>query len=137
MDVRVIRYDHPDARKLDEEVQVEYAERYGEGDLTHMDAAHFEPPRGLYLIAYDTDGTPVASGGWRSQERSEEGYEDGDAEIKRMFVVRAARGRGWPGGSSRRWRTARGRRGGCGWSWRPAPSSRRPSRCTPRPATPR
>ncbi|WP_078840588.1 GNAT family N-acetyltransferase [Streptomyces antioxidans] len=95
MDVRVIRYDHPDARKLDEEVQVEYAERYdGVGDLTHMDAAHFDPPHGLYLIVYDTDGTPVASGGWRSQERSDEGYEDGDAEIKRMFVVRAARGRG-------------------------------------------
>ncbi|MBI0295204.1 GNAT family N-acetyltransferase [Streptomyces sp. PRKS01-29] len=94
MDVRRIRYDHPDARKLDEEVQAEYAERYGEGDLTPMDAAHFDPPRGLYLIVYDTDGTPVASGGWRSQERSEEGYEDGDAEIKRMFVVRAARGRG-------------------------------------------
>ncbi|GAA3635247.1 GNAT family N-acetyltransferase [Streptomyces iranensis] len=94
MDVRVIRYDHPDARKLDEEVQVEYAERYGDGDLTHMDAAHFDPPHGLYLIVYDTDGTPVASGGWRSQERSDEGYEDGDAEIKRMFVVRAARGRG-------------------------------------------
>ncbi|GLV72410.1 GNAT family N-acetyltransferase [Streptomyces hygroscopicus] len=94
MNIRPIRYDHPDARKLDEEVQAEYAERYGEEDLTPMDAAHFDPPHGLYLIAYDTDGTPIASGGWRSQERSEEGYEDGDAEIKRMFVVRQARGRG-------------------------------------------
>ncbi|PNG93374.1 GNAT family N-acetyltransferase [Streptomyces malaysiensis] len=94
MNIRTVRYDHPDARKLDGEVQVEYAERYGEGDLTPMDATHFDPPRGLYLVVYDTDGTPVASGGWRSQERSDEGYEDGDAEIKRMFVVRAARGRG-------------------------------------------
>ncbi|AEM80869.1 GNAT family N-acetyltransferase [Streptomyces violaceusniger] len=94
MNIQPIRYDHPDALKLDEEVQAEYAVRYGEGDLTPMDAAHFDPPHGLYLMAYDPDGTPVATGGWRSQERSEEGYEDGDAEIKRMFVVRAARGRG-------------------------------------------
>lgn len=94
MNIRTVRYDHPDARKLDGEVQVEYAERYGEGDLTPMDATHFDPPHGLYLVVYDTDGTPVASGGWRSQERSDEGYEDGDAEIKRMFVVRAARGWG-------------------------------------------
>ncbi|GAA0556948.1 GNAT family N-acetyltransferase [Streptomyces antimycoticus] len=94
MNIQTIRYDHPDALKLDEEVQAEYAVRYGEGDLTPMDAAHFDPPHGLYLMAYDPDGTPVATGGWRSQERSDEGYEDGDAEIKRMFVVRAARGRG-------------------------------------------
>lgn len=69
-------------------------ERYGEGDVTPVDAAHFAPPHGLYLIAYDPDGTPVASGGWRSQEGGEEGYADGDAEVKRMFVVRTARGRG-------------------------------------------
>ncbi|WAP57873.1 GNAT family N-acetyltransferase [Streptomyces sp. S465] len=94
MNIRSIPYDHPDALKLDEEVQAEYVVRYGEGDATPMDAAHFAPPHGLYLLAYDMDGTPVASGGWRSQERGEEGYEDGDAEIKRMFVVRAARGRG-------------------------------------------
>ncbi|MET7903087.1 GNAT family N-acetyltransferase [Streptomyces sp. NPDC005355] len=94
MNIRTIRYDHPDAVKLNEEVQAEYAERYGEGDLTPMDAGHFDPPHGLYLIAYDEDGTPLASGGWRSQKRSEEGYADGDAELKRMFVVRAARGQG-------------------------------------------
>ncbi|MET8008921.1 GNAT family N-acetyltransferase [Streptomyces sp. NPDC005271] len=94
MNIRKTRYDHPDAVKLNEEVQAEYAERYGEGDLTFMDAAHFDPPHGLYLIAYDEDGTPLASGGWRSQERSEEGYADGDAELKRMYVVRAARGQG-------------------------------------------
>ncbi len=37
----------------------------------------------------------MASGGWRAQDASEEGFEDGDAEIKRMFVVREARGRGF------------------------------------------
>jgi GNAT superfamily N-acetyltransferase len=58
-----------------------------------MAAEHFEPPLGLYLVAYDGD-SPVASGGWRLQDASEEGFADGDAEIKRMFVMREARGRG-------------------------------------------
>ncbi|MER7787636.1 GNAT family N-acetyltransferase [Streptomyces sp. NPDC097640] len=94
MDIRPIPYDHPDAVKLNDEVQAEYVERYGEGDLTAMDPAHFEPPHGLYLLAYDAQGRPVASGGWRSQKQSETGYSDGDAEIKRMFVIRDARGQG-------------------------------------------
>ncbi|WP_225846052.1 GNAT family N-acetyltransferase [Streptomyces sp. HPF1205] len=94
MEIRKTRYDHPDAVRLNELVQLEYVQRYGGGDLTHMAAAHFEPPQGLYLLVYDTDGTPVASGGWRAQDASPEGFEDGDAEIKRMFVVPEARGRG-------------------------------------------
>ncbi|MEC3997913.1 GNAT family N-acetyltransferase [Actinacidiphila sp. DG2A-62] len=94
VEIRKTRFDAPDAMKLNDLVQAEYAERYGDGDLTVMDAAHFEPPRGLYLLVYDTDGTPVASGGWRAQDASPEGFLDGDAEIKRMFVMREARGRG-------------------------------------------
>jgi GNAT superfamily N-acetyltransferase len=93
--IRKTRYDDPDAAKLNDLVQLEYAERYGEGDLTVMDAAHFDSPQGLYLLLYDVDGTAVASGGWRAQDASPEGFEDGDAEIKRMFVVREARGRGF------------------------------------------
>lgn len=94
VDIRTTRYDAPDAVRLNDLVQLEYVQRYGDGDLTHMDAAHFEPPHGLYLLVYDTDGTPVASGGWRSRDASPEGFLDGDAEIKRMFVVAQARGRG-------------------------------------------
>ncbi|WP_340560803.1 GNAT family N-acetyltransferase [Streptomyces sp. GSL17-111] len=90
-----IRYDHPDARRLDAEVQQEYAVRYGdEGDVTPLDAEMFLPPGGLYLLAYDDDGRPVASGGWRAMDRNGEGYADGDAEIKRMYVVPGARGQG-------------------------------------------
>ncbi|NLU75750.1 GNAT family N-acetyltransferase [Streptomyces sp. HNM0575] len=95
--MRIVRvpYDHPEARKLNDAVQEEYAERYGdEGDITPLDPAMFEPPHGLYLIAYDDEGRPVASGGWRTQHANDEGYADGDAEIKRMYVVREARGRG-------------------------------------------
>jgi GNAT superfamily N-acetyltransferase len=76
-------------------VQLEYARRYDdEGDLTFIDPEHFEPPNGIFLVAYDEQGRAVATGGWRAQEQSDEGYADGDAEIKRMYVVPAARGRG-------------------------------------------
>ncbi|MEU5401035.1 GNAT family N-acetyltransferase [Streptomyces sp. NPDC005963] len=96
MDVRSVRFDHPDAVKLNDEVQLEYVQRYGdgEGDETPLDASMFQPPSGTYLIAYDDEGHPVATGGWRSQDRNDEGYEDGDAELKRMYVIVEARGRG-------------------------------------------
>ncbi|MFR9673514.1 GNAT family N-acetyltransferase [Streptomyces sp. TR06-5] len=94
MQIRPIRYDHPDARTLDGAVQEEYVERYGETDVTPLDPQMFDPPHGLYLLACDDEGRPVATGGWRTQDRNDEGYDDGDAEIKRMFVVREARGKG-------------------------------------------
>lgn len=89
-----VRYDHPDAMKLNDIVQEEYLERYGESDVTPLAPEMFDPPHGLYLVAYDNDGRPVATGGWRVQNSNGEGYADGDAEIKRMFVIREARGLG-------------------------------------------
>ncbi|MFJ8200060.1 GNAT family N-acetyltransferase [Streptomyces sp. NPDC096152] len=95
MNFRPVSFDHPDAVKLNDEVQAEYHLRYGDGgDATHLDPADFRPPRGVYLIAYDAYDTPVATGGWRSQDSNPEGNEDGDAELKRMFVVEQMRGRG-------------------------------------------
>ncbi|URM91057.1 GNAT family N-acetyltransferase [Streptomyces sp. MRC013] len=95
MIIQPMPFDHPDAVKLNDEVQLEYAERYGgEGDGTPLDPAMFRPPRGLYLMAYDERGRPVATGGWRSMDEDGEGYADGDAELKRMYVVREVRGRG-------------------------------------------
>ncbi|AXK36039.1 GNAT family N-acetyltransferase [Streptomyces armeniacus] len=94
MPIIPVRYDHPDAVKLNDIVQEEYTERYGESDVTPLAPEMFDPPRGLYLLSYDDDGRPVATGGWRAQEHSEDGYADGDAEIKRMFVIREARGQG-------------------------------------------
>ncbi|MFE5772129.1 GNAT family N-acetyltransferase [Streptomyces sp. NPDC056485] len=95
IELRVVPYDHPDALKLNDQVQLEYQARYGgEGDVTPLDPAMFAPPRGLYLLAYDASGAPVASGGWRGQDENDEGYSDGDAELKRMYVVAGARGLG-------------------------------------------
>ncbi|MFZ4142991.1 GNAT family N-acetyltransferase [Streptomyces griseoincarnatus] len=95
MEIRPVPYDHPDAAKLDAAVQAEYDIRYGDGgDATPMDPADFRPPNGIYLIAYDALGVPVASGGWRVQDANEEGNRDGDAELKRMYVVEEMRGRG-------------------------------------------
>ncbi|MBC7268028.1 MAG: GNAT family N-acetyltransferase [Streptomyces sp.] len=95
MNIRRVAFDHPDAVKLNDEVQAEYHERYGDGgDATPLDPSDFTPPNGVYLIAYDAQDRPVATGGWRSQDKNDEGNEDGDAELKRMFVVREARGNG-------------------------------------------
>lgn len=95
MNIHPTPYDHPDAVKLDDAVQLEYIARYGdEGDATPLDAAMFAPPLGLYLLAYDTEDRPVATGGWRTQDENDEGYSDGDAELKRMYVIPEARGLG-------------------------------------------
>ncbi|MPY62650.1 GNAT family N-acetyltransferase [Streptomyces spongiae] len=95
MNLRRVAFDHPDAVKLNDQVQAEYAARYGDdGDATPLDPTEFEPPRGVYLIAYDESDSPVATGGWRTQDENDEGYTDGDAELKRMYVVEEVRGRG-------------------------------------------
>ncbi|GGY22709.1 GNAT family N-acetyltransferase [Streptomyces djakartensis] len=95
MHIRRVSFDHPDAVKLNDQVQAEYAVRYGDaGDATVMAVSDFEPPHGIYLIAYDEFGSPVASGGWRTQDANGEGNLDGDAELKRMYVIEQMRGRG-------------------------------------------
>lgn len=95
MDIRQVPFDHPDAVKLDEEVQAEYHARYGDGgDATSLAPTDFDPPNGVYLIAYDETDRPVATGGWRAQDTNDEGNLDGDAEVKRMYVVEGMRGRG-------------------------------------------
>lgn len=54
----------------------------------------FMPPLGLYLLAYDDQDRPVGTGGWRCQDENDEGYSNGDAELKRMYVIPEARGLG-------------------------------------------
>jgi GNAT superfamily N-acetyltransferase len=95
MNIRRVAFDHPDAVKLNDQVQAEYHVRYGDGgDATELDPADFDPPNGVYLIAYDESGAPLATGGWRTRDANGEGNLDGDAELKRMYVVEQARGLG-------------------------------------------
>jgi GNAT superfamily N-acetyltransferase len=78
---------------LIERVQQEYVVRYGGPDDTVLAPAEFTPPAGLFLLG-TADGVPVACGGWRARDGGEPGLRDGDAELKRMYVAPAARGRG-------------------------------------------
>ncbi len=92
MDIRRVGYGHPDALLLIEEVQAEYVTRYGGRDETPLDPLMFELPEGSFFVGY-LDGTPVASGAWRRSTVEAFGTSR-TAEIKRMYVVPAARGRG-------------------------------------------
>ncbi|MEV7177546.1 GNAT family N-acetyltransferase [Kitasatospora sp. NPDC093679] len=93
LELRTTGYGHPDAAKLAAEVQQEYVRRYGDVDQTSMHEDHFDPPGGLFVVGY-LDGEPVACGGWRAKEADADGLRAGDAELKRMYVVERARGRG-------------------------------------------
>jgi GNAT superfamily N-acetyltransferase len=87
--IDAVGYDHPDAARLIEEVQQEYVVRYGGPDDSPVDPAEFAPPGGLFLLGY-LGGIGLVCGGWRAH-----GPDVGtDAEIKRMYVTPAARGRG-------------------------------------------
>ncbi|WP_371516002.1 GNAT family N-acetyltransferase [Kitasatospora sp. NBC_01300] len=93
VEFRVTGYGHPDAQALSAEVQQEYVRRYGDPDETVLHLDDFDAPAGLFLVAY-LAGRPVACGGWRAKQAGPDGLRDGDVELKRMFVVPAARGRG-------------------------------------------
>jgi GNAT superfamily N-acetyltransferase len=84
---------HPDAARLVDEVQQEYVERYGGPDETPLEPAYFEAPQGAFFVGY-LDGVPVATGAWRLRQDLVVDGSDRTAEIKRMYVVKAARGRG-------------------------------------------
>jgi GNAT superfamily N-acetyltransferase len=79
-------YDDPDVVRLVAEVQQEYVVRYGGPDAALVDASEFAPPAGIFLVAL-LDATPVATGGWRC-------IDEQSVEIKRMYVVPSARGKG-------------------------------------------
>lgn len=93
-DLEIVRVDYgqPDAMRLIAEVQAEYVERYGGNDETPLEHAMFEPPDGSFFVGY-LDGAAVATGGWRRSSVPAFGASR-TAEIKRMYVVSAARGAG-------------------------------------------
>lgn len=86
LEIRRLPYDSATAVTLTDAVQAEYVVRYGGVDTTPVAAQEFAPPHGEFLVAF-LNGEPVGSAGFRS-------VAPGDAEIKRMYVTPAARGRG-------------------------------------------
>jgi GNAT superfamily N-acetyltransferase len=91
-----VGYDHPDAQRLIAEVQAEYVRRYGGPDSAPVDVLEFQPPLGRFAVGY-LGTEPVAMGGWRRHDDTDPqtSWAVPAAEVKRMYVTDAARGRGY------------------------------------------
>lgn len=77
----------PVARALEAAMSAEIVVRYGGEEFEPpLDAAYFEPPDGVFLVAW-LDGDAVGCAGIRRLDPA-------TCELKRMFVDEAARGRG-------------------------------------------
>ena len=89
LEIRSVPADRPPATDLVEAMVADVSRMYGRIDVPGAPSAtpaDFAPPDGAFVVLYD-DGVPVAGGGVKRL--------DGEAcEIKRMYVVPEARGRG-------------------------------------------
>ncbi|WNV74508.1 GNAT family N-acetyltransferase [Geodermatophilus sp. DSM 44513] len=84
--LRAVPYDDPLAQEMVSRVQQEYVARYGGPDEAVVDAAEFDPPAGLFLVA-EVDGVPAGCGAWRV-------HAPGVAEVKRVYVAPGFRRQG-------------------------------------------
>ncbi len=86
IDIRPSRYGAPTARALVAAAMADLGARYGGGgDETPVESVEFDPPAGLFLIAWRA-GVAVGCAGWRSHDDS-----DDVAELKRLYVAPEAR----------------------------------------------
>ena len=92
--VEEVAITHPDAARLVAEVQQEYVARYGGPDETPIDPSYFTRPAGAFFVGL-LDEDPVATGAWRRRSDVQVDGTDRTAEVKRMYVVPRARGRGF------------------------------------------
>ncbi len=90
--IEQVGYGHVDATRLIDEVQLEYAARYGSPDEGPIDPLMFDPPHGSFFVGYVGDAA-VATGAWRRRPVEAFGT-SATAEIKRMYIVPEVRGRG-------------------------------------------
>jgi GNAT superfamily N-acetyltransferase len=88
LDVRPLATSDPSATALLDAYAVEIESRFVQRPASRVatHAGEYVEPAGTFLVVYD-DGEPVACGGIRA-------LPDGSAEVKRMYVLPAARGRG-------------------------------------------
>lgn len=86
IEIRAVPYGSPVAQQLVARAMADLGARYGgSGDDTPVEATEFDPPDGVFLVAF-LGGEPVGSGGWRRHGEF--------AELKRMYTAGHARGRG-------------------------------------------
>lgn len=95
-----IAYDDPVAASLRADLLADLSRRYdGDGDATPIAPGEFEPPNGAFLVAW-LDDVPVGCVGWRRRTDlpddlpGTDGAAGPTAELKRMWVDEATRGRG-------------------------------------------
>lgn len=94
LQIRELSYTHPTVVALTEELQAYYVQVYGGPDSMPMLPDEFAPPEGRFFVGFHA-GVPVAMGGWRQLYGEHAIDAERPAEIKRMYVVKAARGRGF------------------------------------------
>ena len=89
MEIARATLDAPEVQRLIGRLDEELSATYPEEGATHfrLDAGELAPGRGAFLLARE-DGVAVACGAIRR-------IGAGEAELKRMFTVPEARGRGW------------------------------------------
>jgi GNAT superfamily N-acetyltransferase len=89
-----VPYEHPDVGRLVEDLQELYVSIYGQPDGTPVEPDEFTAPNGAFFVMYEAD-EPIAIGGWRRLDPTTDGLPgERPVEIKRMYVVERARGRG-------------------------------------------
>jgi GNAT superfamily N-acetyltransferase len=79
---------HPDAARLLDSFYREQVGRYGFADPIEMNPGEYAPPGGVFAVACRGD-IPVGCGGYRWFDRAA-----GTVEIKKTYVLPAARGHG-------------------------------------------
>lgn len=88
LEIRPTRFGAPTAQQLVAAAQEELTQRYGSGDANPIEAVQFDPPEGIFLIAY-LDSEPVGCAGWRTISHFAPDSEVAEdvAEMKRLYVV--------------------------------------------------
>lgn len=89
-EIRAVSFLAADAVALVAEADAFNTALYGHADATPMKPEEFEPPSGLFVVAY-ASGEPVGCGGYRLSPDHAEGAV---VEFKRLYVRPAARRRG-------------------------------------------